>query len=209
MNQGPYFNDFKRRAFEICLAVYRLTNLFPRGEVLTNQIRELANEIAAEVLSHKPRFEMRTLERVNDKISKIIVYFEIAKAQNWLKPINFEVLIREYQGLKEEIEKERTLRLQPSTAAPAQGINATEGLFSERSERSKQSRRAKKQKITERQKKILTYLQEKNSAKMKDFLEIFKDEVTERTLRSDLKFLINQGLIKKQGHLKTTKYFIV
>lgn len=192
MNQEPYLNDFKRRAFELCLAVYRVTNLLPKAEVLTNQLKEIANEITAEIL---------TSEKINGKIEKLIVYLQIAKAQNWLKPINFEVLIKEYQGLGEEIKKEKTLR-------QAQGIKR---LFPERPSTLAKvlgSRRVKKQEISERQKKILTYLQNKKEAKMKDFLEIFEGEITDRTLRSDLKFLLNQGLIKKQGEFKTTKYFI-
>lgn len=182
MNQEPYLNDLKRRAFDLCLAIYRVTNLLPKAEVLTNQLKEITNEITAEVL---------TSEKINGKIEKLIVYLQIAKAQNWLKPVNFEVLIKEYQKLKADLKEK------PKTNPPAgrQKPKMTSG-------------RGGKQEISKRQEKILAYLQDKKEAKMKDFLDIFEGEITDRTLRSDLKFLLNQGLIKKQGEFKTTKYFI-
>jgi len=70
------------------------------------------------------------------------------------------------------------------------------------------SQEEKEEKISKRRKEILAYLQGRGNAKMKDFLAFFQGKITERTLRNDLKFLVKRGLIKKQGGLNKTKYFI-
>ncbi len=43
---------------------------------------------------------------------------------------------------------------------------------------------------------------------MADLNGVFKDEVTERTLRNDLRDLTDKGMIRAEGEFKTRKYFI-
>ena len=38
-------NEMNRKIFELTLAVYRVTDIFPKDEVLKRQIRERANEV--------------------------------------------------------------------------------------------------------------------------------------------------------------------
>ena len=193
MDEKPLFNDLSRRAFEICLAIYRVANLLPAGEVLVERIKELASEIAAEI---------GTAKRNSAKIEKLIIYLRLAQAQDWLNPINFEVLIKEYQKLEMSLREE--IPRYCSGQAPQSSPRFKHGIASVASGRPRNDTF----RITERQKKILSLIKEKKEAQMKDFLNVFNSQVTERTLRNDLKVLVKEGRIRKQGEFKATKYFI-
>jgi len=70
MEEGEKVNlkNFQRRAFELCLAIYRVTKLFPSGEALINQLRETSSRIVVLLARGQIR---DTLLKVEDKrISK-------------------------------------------------------------------------------------------------------------------------------------------
>ena len=57
----------------------------------------------------------------------------------------------------------------------------------------------------ERQKKILSFLEEKGRVQIQEVKQIFP-EVTKRTLRRDFEQMLNQGLIKRIGEKNNTSY---
>ncbi|MCL0056747.1 DeoR family transcriptional regulator [Dehalococcoidia bacterium] len=57
----------------------------------------------------------------------------------------------------------------------------------------------------ERQKKILSFLEEKGKVQIQEVKQIFP-EVTKRTLRRDFEQMLNQGLIKRIGEKNNTSY---
>ncbi len=84
MNQeNQNLESLKRRGFELCLAVYRLTKLFPAGEVLIGQLREAASIIV--VLLAQGRIRDTIL-----KVEEVRIYLAVAREQNWAKPVNFD-----------------------------------------------------------------------------------------------------------------------
>ena len=88
----------REKALQLVLAVYRLTKLFPEGEVLIGQIRQAANQVLTELIlgRHKEAIE---------QIKVLLNYFQIGQVQNWIKKINFVILNREYNKLLDEIEQ--------------------------------------------------------------------------------------------------------
>lgn len=169
-------SDKNQKIFQLCLAIYRVTNFFPPGEVLIEQLRKSANEILADYAGF-------TKEEFNDKIDSICRCLGIAKAQNWLKPVNFEILIKEYNSLK-----------------------LSEPLFD--SLLGKKGKGDIDLKHNQRQQMILAHLKENKQAKMRDFLTAFNGKFSERTIRNDLQELVNKGEIWRQGDKKSTVYFL-
>ena len=88
----------QKRALDLVMAVYRVTKLFPEGEVLIGQIRKTANEILSEII-------LRRNKEIIKHIQIILNYFEIAKDQKWIKDANFDILTREYNGVLNSIEQ--------------------------------------------------------------------------------------------------------
>ena len=81
---------------KITLAVYKVTDIFPKEEPLKFLIREKANQILADLVSKEK------IEKIRKNIEIINTYFEIAEKQNWVDELNFLVLKREYAKIKEE-----------------------------------------------------------------------------------------------------------
>lgn len=208
--------ELPRRALDLCLAIYRITAKLPAGEALVGQLRKLANEIAAELSS-----AITTLSVVGDlaeensteikkKINRLRIYFQIAKAQNWVKPINWSILDLEYYRLQREVIFE-------SAGRGAREKEADTEKASIMSHNIKQAKKTVTLKLAtsslsglnERQAKIIEVLTINSALKMADLVPLFKNDISERTLRNELHVLAKRGLIKKRGVNKYTEYYKV
>lgn len=231
MQNDSYLNDLQNRAFDLCLAIYRMVKYFPEREALVNQIKSLANEFTANILILDKTSQNITSD-IYLQVERLRVYLRIAGTQGWLNPINFDFLISGYEKLKNELLIWENMNLRkgdfkgswipafpPSyktmeghsvgmTLRQAQGKqeigvqNRKEGAG--KKERKKPAQTAE---LNLRQKKILDFLKKHHEAKMNDLQGIFKGEVTERTLRNDLQSLVAQRAIRSEGEFKTRKYF--
>jgi len=156
----------KEKALRLGLAVYRVTKLFPEGEVLISQIREAANQVLSGLVLNQSK-EARKQTEV------ILNYLRLAQTQNWIKPINFDILINEYIGLMAEIRSNK--------GEARSGENKTA-------------------KLTGRQKKILDYIQ---NVKLKSFqagdLNAGLVKMSVRTLSRELSDLTDKGCLKRDG----------
>ena len=102
---------------QLAAAVYRVTELFPRNEPLRYKTREIADEILADFVlfqdleKQNAETEQGFLRRnraKNQIFSKIKIlnnyYFDLAREQGWVHPLNFLILKREYDKMKKDIE---------------------------------------------------------------------------------------------------------
>ena len=180
----------KAKAFSLALAIYRLTDFFPQGEVLKNQLKILANEIYAQLASNNFYDTISSVE-------KILAYFKIAAAQKWVKEINFVILEEHYRSLKESLEiltqlkEEKSLKIEKPVRKIAEKKNRNKGLG-----------------MNFHQGEMLGCLRNNRTAKMADFLKLFDGKINERTLRRHLQVLIDQGLVGKIGNFKHTNYYL-
>ncbi len=71
------------------------------------------------------------------------------------------------------------------------------------------SKETKRTDISSRQLEILDILSKSDELKMKDILESLKSPPAERTLRDDLAFLRNEGIIGSKGHAKSAVWFLL
>lgn len=63
--------------------------------------------------------------------------------------------------------------------------------------------------LSPRQQEILDILHQEKTMKMREILQKLKSPPAERTLRDDLTFLRENGIIDSKGHTKTTEWFLV
>lgn len=186
----------RNHLLQITNELYRLTLLFPKKEPLRYKMRELADGILADLIrrhfSDKTLAEKK-LEKVMGDLGALDSFFEIAKAQNWIKLSDILNLQKEYSKIKKELIKERHEKIQ---IEPGQ-ISPPVQIFSAPSE--------EKMTISDRQQKILAILKEKEKVQVREIKKTFP-QISKRTLRRDFKDLLNQGLIERKGERSNTFY---
>lgn len=189
--------------------LYRLTLFFPKKEPLRYKMRELADEILANSLRiiypvRNQKFSNGANQYESTNPSKkteagplladleaLDSFFEVAKNQNWVSPAQILEIQKEYskirEGLKQlsEIVTPKVEKVAKIEVEPLEKIGRNP--------------------ISERQKKILEILKEKEKAQVWEIKKIFP-EVTKRTLRRDFEFLLKRGIIERIGERNDTFY---
>lgn len=165
---------------KLTLAVYKVTDIFPKEEPLKFLIREKANQILVDSISKEK------IEKIRRNIEIINSYFEVAEKQDWVDELNFLVLKREYARIKEGLKSKK------GSANP---------IISQKNPKSA----SPQSDLSERCRKILEILKQKERAQVWEFKKIFP-EVTKRTLRRDFEFLLRQGLIERAGENNNIYY---
>ena len=197
--------ELPRRALNLSLAIYRVTAIFPQGEVLVGQLRELGNEIAGDLAEEN-------FADVENKINRLKIYFAVAKAQNWVKPMNWSILDFEYYKLQREVVFGYRESTRIGNLANKHELDESENIMSHNIEARKKPVFPKAAPLVQagsnpRQSKILDSLNKKGFLKMSDLIPLFKNNISERTLRNELQAMVASGLIKKRGVNKSTEYY--
>lgn len=91
--------EVQRRVFELTLALYRVTDFFPQGEVLRKNLREKANEIFGFITEYGYSGGEQDATFILSKIQSVGGYLELARSLRFVRPINITVLEREYNFL--------------------------------------------------------------------------------------------------------------
>lgn len=98
--------ELNKKIFELTLAVYRVTDIFPKDEVLKRQIREKANEILSSVCEYDRKIGENNARFLLAKIQAIRTYLGVARFTNLAKAVNTAVLDREYDFFVNFFERE-------------------------------------------------------------------------------------------------------
>ena len=151
--------------------LYKLTLLFPKKEPLRYKIREVADDILA-----NPK----------EKYFEILnIFFEVAKAQNWVSQSEISAVKKDYDNLREAIKNQK-----PEKEETEVGIREVSARY-----------------FADRQERILTILKEKGRAQVWEIKEVFP-KVSKRTLRRDFESLLRQGAVERIGERNNTFYQI-
>lgn len=163
-----------KRAVELCLAVYRVTDKFPENEVLRFKLRGLSVAVIESTV-YKISYPKKNL-RV------LFLCFDVAERQRWVDPRNYEILKREYTRLCDKI------------SMPLDKI----GALSNNSE--------VPNRLTKRQKIIMDFMKDQeDGATALDISNAIKK--SPRTVLRELKILLKNKLITRQGKTKGAKFF--
>jgi len=195
----------------LSLAIYRVTARFPAGEVLARQMRQLGNEIAAELNSVS--VATGDIDGIKKDINCLRVYFQIAKAQNWVKPINWSILDFEYYKLEQEVDFCYRELTRIGNIAKNHEDREQDNIMShnikEKKEKARRPKDTFSNELSGRQEKILETLNQAGSLKMSEIIPLFGNSTSERTLRNEITDLAIRGLLKKNGSKKAMIYYRV
>lgn len=212
----------KNRVVEITNELYRLTLLFPKKEPLRFQMRELADEILAYfVVYFSPDSDIEDSVIVKNRSSQLEAldsFFEVAKAQSWVKKDDILKLQEEYRRIIQELKEPRQQERQLSFAKATEGqrekeeiveqevlpVQLTQGLDSPLLPETSDLEQSRTE-VSDRQKRILDILKQKEGVQVWEVKDVFPD-VSKRTLRRDFKKLLNDGLVERKGERNTTFY---
>lgn len=191
----------KNYLLQVTNELYRITLLFPKKEPLRYKMRQLSNEVLANFVDlSKERDlqkEVRIIEDSNHKIEILDGFFDIARAQNWVRPSDILDLQKEYNEIKTGFLSISSGNERQEKGQVATHVPVVEKPYKENKE--------KEIILSNRQEKILRILEDKNSAQVNDIKDYFPD-TSKRTLRRDLKELLDIELISRKGERNTTRY---
>ena len=187
------------RFIKITNAVYSLLDFFPDGEPLKNRAKDKALAImenSALVFGTEGwaslQKEKASVEILGD-IEILLDYLKLGRSRGWISSVNFLVISKEYEKLRDEIKPlsglmQNVIKLQMPEQKPKIAPITVED-------------------IPPRQKKILEILKEKGRAQVLDFNSVLSD-VTKRTIRRDLDELMRVGKIARFGEFNQVFYRI-
>ena len=199
----------KRYFVELTNKLYRLTFFFPIKEPLRHRVREVSDEILANlvlILEGELKERREAAFCVEKNIEMLDVLLELSKSQNWIEPDEIKKLQDSYGLIKSEVKdfndisrrqmaKEGTFYQKDTMLASPKKKETEEKSLKEK----------KKVKLNKRQEKIIELLKKRDKMQVKDFQEFLKD-ATKRTLRRDLSDLVDQKIIERTGKGNMTYY---
>jgi len=195
--------DISLRALKLSLAIYRVSGLLPAGEVMVRQLRRLGNEVVGDLV-------VDDLVAARKKIKVLRMYFKISQSQNWMREANWQILDQAYAELNQEISllnKIEEKKSETKGEERAKGNRRMDMSHNIRGRLKKEDLSLFQAEVNQRQQKILDTLRANNQLHISDLIPLFQNDISARTLRNDLNFLINQGLVNKKGSNKFKVYF--
>lgn len=104
-----------KQTLKLTIALYRVTDYFPKSEILRNDLRAKANEIFQQVTEYNADINReKIIESLIWKVRTIKGYLEIANALHYAHSLNFAVLKKEYDFIEQFFEIEKTKHIQQS-----------------------------------------------------------------------------------------------
>jgi len=213
--------------------IYRITLLFPKKEPLRYKIREVADDILANLITwqvlRNPNpgkllaLGEKKLKELNFGIEKDIEildsYLAVAENQNWVSSSLILKIKEEYgkitifpekerqEGKKseEEINKELEFRKEAAEEEIDLALSDVGPKKIPFTLEETPEKAEEMSSLDERKKKILEFLKEKQETQVWEVKNIFPG-VSKRTLRRDFQKLLNQGLIERLGNRNDTFY---
>ncbi len=201
----PYF-------IELTNKLYRLTFFFPAKEPLRQKIREVGDEILANlvlILEGELKERKEAAFGVERNIEILDALLELSKAQNWVEREETEKLKRMYLEIKKEVEEFNDI-LRRKTAFYEEKAALIESEKEEKSVEPKREALPGKKKeasLNERQRKIIEALRKKEKMQVQDFQRVLP-KITKRTLRRDLSALVDKKAVKRFGKGNVTYYTV-
>ena len=216
MFESKISKELHRQVFELTLALYRVTDFFPQGEVLRRQLREKANEIFGGISEYGYSREYpQEAVAILAKIQAVNGYLAVARAMRFVKPINLTVLEREYNFLTDFLSKELEVNSNNSAAEITPSVTVEEKKPQVQEPLTTRDELAVDKPglihvatdFNQRQKKILEHLSTVQQAKVSDFYGFFEG-ISSKTVQRDLQELVTKSILKKDGEKRWTTYLL-
>lgn len=196
----------KDKYLKLTNELYKVLDFFPESDPLKNRAKDKALAITEALvlitnISGWTSFQNEKVKvQLHDDIDILLGYLWIAKMQKWINSINYLIIAKEYEKLRNEIgspinittkEVPKDLKTEETKTEETKTIIATDITIE----------------ITDRQRQILEYLKKNNRAQVMDLQKILPD-ITKRTIRRDLDELLSAGKIERSGDFNRVFYTI-
>lgn len=216
-------NEFSN-GVKLTNTVYKILEFFPEADPLKNRAKDRALLIMEHLILIKKEHtecpgwvsfqEEKVKSQLIEDIDILLGYLWVAKSQGWLNSSNFLIISNEYEKIKKDIKP----IIEPTMKLPGIDVlEVKENLLAE--DQSQQEHILNKEEskeqnnynnlinISERQKKIIEFLNNNKRAQVMDLQTVLPD-VTKRTIRRDLDELLNSGKIIRMGDFNQVFYKI-
>lgn len=132
-------------------------------------------------------------------------YLRLAKLQGWVSDVNFLIISKEYQAIREKMKafKIPSAVQQASLKSPA----VNEEADKPRIEAQQEKKVAVTPKAKSRQEKIIDKMRMRDKTQVADLIKDFPN-ITKRTLRRDLDDLLRRGTILRKGAFNQVFYTV-
>ncbi len=209
----PYFIELTNR-------LYRITFLFPTKEPLRHKIREVGDEILANlvlILEGEIARRREAAFQVERDIEILDTLLELSRSQNWVDSDEIKKTQEKYREIKVEVEEFNDILRRKSAFYEQKALlieDEKKFISKEREERTESivkekpvvsEKKKKDLNLNDRQKKIMELLGKKEKLQVKDFQDVLPS-ITKRTLRRDLVVLTDSRLVRRSGSGNMTSY---
>ncbi len=198
---------------ELTNRLYRVTFFFPMKEPLRHKVREVADDILANlvlILEGEINERKEAAFSVEKSIEILDALLELAKSQNWIDSEEIKKIQEKYKEIKIEVEEfNDILRRKTRFYEEKALLIGEEKLTLKKEPEALQVKKPEKKKeplnLNKRQEKIMDLLKKKESLQVKDIQGVVP-EATKRTLRRDLSAMVEKKLLKRTGAGNTIAY---
>lgn len=208
------YQEINKKISDLTLAVYRITGLFPDGEASVHRIRERSMEILEDVTFYMTILDKEVsgkkglLNAIEAKINALLSLFKIVRAQNFVKELNFDILEWEYKKILELVSGEpQQFRYEKSENEENINDQEIEDMVYriETGVKPKESLGEMLVQLNERQRRLIGFFKNNGSARLKELTGMFPD-VSEKTIRNDLKVLCGKNFLRLNGRAPQSYY---
>jgi len=211
----------ENKFIQLTSAVYRLLDFFPEGEPLKNRAKDKVLSITENLVLVFGVEGWASLQRdkaeaqLVEDIEILLNYLKLAKSFGWIDSINFLIVSKEYEKIKNQLsQSERKILDRPiqkienkNVVAKTQKVTFQKTIENQISFTNETISQPKNNEfpVSNRQEKILQILREKGKAQVSDF-KITLVDVTKRTIRRDLDELLKNNRIIRVGEWNQVFY---
>lgn len=193
-------NMGKNRFLKITEILYNISD-FLDDEILQKRIKDIGLNIFSNLillysenpkLTSKEKFEKSLM--VEKDIEILVNLLKLIRKRNnftSFNNLNFLILEKEYKEIKKQMKEFQKVKSDP-----------------EEDKKDKEVKKNNNQNfLTKRQKEIVDILKREKQVQVSHLLNFFPN-LNKRTLRRDLKFLVDKGIIKRAGSFNKIHYYL-
>jgi len=194
---------------KLTCALHSVVAGFPRNEPLAKATKKKSLNVLAGYCLLKSEIDLtfEQKERAEQKILENIIvlenYFKLAEAMEWVRAENFWVLGRHYNEIKEEVVSSRTnkgnIGKAPVLRVKKENLVALQKPIKEKKEILFSGLKKA------RHKRIVQEIEKRGEMQVKDLEQVLPN-ITKRTIRRDMGYLMDLGLIERNGDKSATSY---
>ena len=220
---------------KIIMAIYMVTDFFPKEDPLKLKIREKNLELMSFIMSFR-NFEKRDNSyRLILLVSEIKSLLKIALVAKSISKMNYTILFQEYKKIIDFVEKknsqnERFILLEEffkedekdekiseekrvtekisKGQIPSKGhLENLKDIKKSKGQIKKKARKRNPELKESREQAIIKFIKDKKEVSIKDIIKVIKN-CSEKTIQRDLVNMVNSGVLKKEGERRWSRYSI-